>query len=384
MKKITAVLLIMSMLTLGGCGSLTRTVDVIGQIADILINGSDAGGEDNNGGDGVENTTETDTGNGIENTTETNTGDGIDNTTETNIENGDIEDTYPEFRSMISENGAICGVAYLGCYEGDYDEIMFAVDDTVSERVNGYISDITEENFVMQNGFELYSLITAEQNVVVRIYEQHYDENSDTYTALGDKLLEVTDGSPILILGNESEILSNFYIEIVTSDGETYGFSPCLSGMDGLLEVPEYVYDLSVYDDPMVYGGSLGAVGEIDRIYGIWYCETEHPDAPVSHIIQMTEDGTTEYSCGYSNSEIACMFSGSWTDNEDGTITLNLIGGEVIWDDDGLKYETSMNLDCVFEWEISSGNDLILTHISGDTLISTDEYARFSFSTLIE
>jgi len=186
------------------------------------------------------------------------------------------------------------------------------------------------------------------------------------------------------VLGNESEIFPNFYVEIVNSDGNVKGFSPCLSGMDGSLDVPEYVLDLTVYDDPIFNGGSTYAGGASDWISGIWYCETENPESPVSHIIQLTENGTAEYSCGYANSEIQCMFMGTWTDNKDGSISVNMMGGDVIMSDNGIEYDTSMNLDCIFKWEISDGSDLVLTHISGDTLISTAEYSRYSFTTLIE
>ncbi len=148
-------------------------------------------------------------------------------------------------RKNLGED-AFCAVSYLGYEDGSYYDVMAHID-SLGVWEDFPFAEVPKENFVSSEGGELYMVIPADRNAVVKVYSAVMDETD--YTVKPHTLLaEFTDGDPILLKCNVSEIMPNVVLEI-TSDGTTYTYIPCLSGRDGHLVSAEGVVDFSSYED---------------------------------------------------------------------------------------------------------------------------------------
>ena len=76
--------------------------------------------------------------------------------------------------------------------------------------------------------------------------------NQYYYNCLGwYDLYKSTDGEAVIVMGNESEIISNILVQITDSEGNVMEYSPFLSGYEGKLVLPESaptVLDFSNYE----------------------------------------------------------------------------------------------------------------------------------------
>jgi len=342
MKRIAAVFLILSILSLSGCANLSKNTELIGKIIEKLNGNTDVAAEE--------------------------------------------PEELKQVRSKLVEYDTLLGVAYLGYYDSElsYDNMITAVTATDSCRTNPFISLVTEDNYIVCSGYNMYSFVTAYPEAVMTVYDCYYDENSENYMSKGEVIQQITNGSPIIIVGMESEIMPNICITVETPGMQSIEYYPMLSGEDGSVVCPEFVFDLTEYGDPNVNGGSASAGGVADWISGIWYGETKSDDGDIAHIIQIYEDGTASYFIGYVNSEIELAYNGQWYDNESGGITFDLVGGPVTYTDDGTEYDDSDSFNGSFEWSLTNGYDLKLKHNKGTPLISTDDYAAVTFSQIIE
>ena len=161
----------------------------------------------------------------------------------------------------------MAAVAYLGWYEEyydlyDYSQIQQYIADTFIAEDHPFIENIDAEHFVPHIGGQLYCIVPAYENATITIYDYIFDE--EDYTAhYGDALYQSTDGKPVLVMCNESEIIPNIIVEIIDSNGNELSYIPWLSGYDGRLEVP--------YDAPSVLDFTpyekLGYVTENDYTF---------------------------------------------------------------------------------------------------------------------
>lgn len=157
----------------------------------------------------------------------------------------DVPDPALEnFRAALGEDD-FCAVSYLGYLDGGYADIAAHMDALGVKDAFPFL-DIPETHFVGTDGGEIYAVIPDTPDGAITVYEAVLDEENYTFV-MGDVLAEFTDGAPILLRCNVSEIMPNVILAI-TSDGETYTYSPSLSGENGQLVETFGMYDFSPYD----------------------------------------------------------------------------------------------------------------------------------------
>lgn len=158
-------------------------------------------------------------------------------------------------RQAMIDTTDMAAVAYLGWFEDYYDYYDFSqieeyIADTLITEDYPFIAHIDEEHFVPHIGGQLFCIVPADENATITIYDHIFDEV--TYeSVIGDILYYSEDGKPIIVMGNESEIIPNIFVEIIDSEGNMLEYIPCLSGMDGSLEVPyevPTVWDFTPYE----------------------------------------------------------------------------------------------------------------------------------------
>lgn len=142
----------------------------------------------------------------------------------------------------------MAAVAYLGWFEDYYDLYDYAqieqyIADTGVAEDHPFIAKIDADHFVPHIGGELFCIVPADENATITIYDYIFDEEDYT-AAFGDVLYQSDDGMPVIVMGNESEYVPNFIVEITDSYGNELSYIPWLSGYDGKLEV--------IYDAPTI------------------------------------------------------------------------------------------------------------------------------------
>ena len=295
----------------------------------------------------------------------------------------------PELAALqeeIAGNGALFGVAYLG-----YAELPGWEDVCVYVEANGYADEfpfllgVMEDHAVLQEGGEVYAVVPVGKDVSLTVSDFFMDD--DAYIPeRGEDLLTVTDGKPLLLRGNVSEIVPNLLIT-AEKGPKSVEYNPCISGMDGSVVVDEGVYDFTPYD--LVMGGYPGYDPVPDPVFTLntWYAQHYDGDGNLLAMTLVLEpDGTVEYSYGWPYSGVFERFAGTWSEERTGDeigdmrLLLELTGGPV--DDlgepiQGEQYEMS----CDFSWDLQ-GSALVLSHEDGSPLLygtDGDWYTFMSF-----
>lgn len=295
--------------------------------------------------------------------------------------NEDDPQALAALQAEIADSGALFGVAYLG-----YAELPGWEDVCIYVEANGYsdafpfLLGVMEDHAVLQEGGEVYAVVPAGREVSLTVSEFLMDED-DYIPNRGKDLLTVTDGKPLLLRGNVSEIVPNLLITAEKKGSETVEYSPCISGMDGSLVVDKGVYDFTDY--ALLWGTYPGVPDPVLTLH-TWYAQ--HHDR-VGNLLAMTlvlhPDGTVEYSYGWPDSSILERFTGTWSEERTGDeigdahLLLELSGGEV--DDSGNpipgeQYEIS----CDFTWDIQ-GSALVLRHEADSPLLYGTEGDWYTF-----
>lgn len=158
-------------------------------------------------------------------------------------------------RQAMIDTTDMAAIAYLGTYfdyyaYSDFAEIQDFVADSGILDNHPFVADIDEEHFVPHIGGQIFCIVPLDEEAIITVYDYVIDYET-LEESFGEVLYQSIDGSPILIMGNESEIIPNLFIEIVDSDGNMLEYIPYISGMDGMLELPyeaPTMCDFSNYD----------------------------------------------------------------------------------------------------------------------------------------
>lgn len=152
-----------------------------------------------------------------------------------------------ELKQVITAEDLLCGVAYLGYMDGTFEDVIGYLQEQKYYSELSFLKDISLDRFASNDGGELYCVIPASSDVSITVRDVKLDSEDSSLMA-GAKLISISDGSPILIKGNMSEIVPNLLIESV-SDEETVIFSPFLSLENGkMANADNRFFDFSPYD----------------------------------------------------------------------------------------------------------------------------------------
>ena len=288
-----------------------------------------------------------------------------------------------ELRKEILDKDAVLGVAYLGYNAGTFSDVKTYLEEISLYEAYPFVKDMELDSYCVTGGDEHYLVVPADKDASLKVYVGV--PNYETYTVdKGELVCETTDGAPIIIRGNESEIVPN--IVVVCNDIE---YSPYLSGEDGRLVENDVIYDFSPYDDINEYFGISvdGIYDGADPIFcGSWMGEAENGDGELmTMILSLYVDNTVEYIYGYGNSEPIEHFLGDWEfDAERDMILLGMYGGAL---DSDFNYVDPYVLECGFKWDMDYRDDgtyLILVHEEGDPILFDKGGATFEFVNIPE
>lgn len=176
------------------------------------------------------------------------------------------QDTLALLRQEIADSGSQCGVAYLGYMQNGDDVSAWLVDNGWTQTFP-FLSDLTETQVVTQEGGEVYCIVPAEKNAHVTV--EAYDAFNET-DPLGDVLYDSTDGAPICLRGNVSEIMGNLRVTVDTAAGQAVYF-PSLSLRDGSVS--------TLTEKGSVYNFTPGAIHGAPQIRELYSEDFDYTDS---------------------------------------------------------------------------------------------------------
>ena len=278
-------------------------------------------------------------------------------------------------RAEIADGGALLGVAYLGYTElPDWADLAAYVEEGGFEESLPFLLDIPEERAVLQEGGEIYAVVPRGEDVTVTVSDFLMQDNP----VRGEDLLTVSDGKPMLLRGNISEIVPNLYITAKDAVGNTVEYTPCLSGMDGSLVTASGIYNFTPL--ALIYPGYDPVPEPV--FTGTWYAQNYDGDHNLMALtLTLEPDGRAFYSYGEPYSEVLESFEGTWTEGTNGTeigdwwIRLDLTGGAL---DESGNVQQPHALTGTFNWDIDA-SALVLCHAEGSPLLRGAEYVWHYF-----
>lgn len=126
--------------------------------------------------------------------------------------------------------------------------LPYAADGSIADE-DSMAACLADAPLVDATGCELYGLFPGNQTLAVRI-SRYTPFGADGKPTIGVILYETNTPQPIRLKCNESDILSNTWIELSQADGTVISFSPGISLKDGTLVLPDTVDDATDYGDP--------------------------------------------------------------------------------------------------------------------------------------
>ncbi len=272
-------------------------------------------------------------------------------------------------QTQVQSAGKLIGVAYLGVTEGDFSDVRSYIKAQEYVKVYPFFAEISSKYFVENEGGELYCVLPADDSVTVSVYQVDFSENATQ----GELLFSATDGMPILLRGNVSDIMSNLMI-VAEKDGQEVTYVPCISLESGLLSNSEQlIYDFSPYELMEAFNG-LDTTVDWD-FYGDWTgTVSEFNGETVDMKLSVSADGVI-YS--FQTETMNGSYTGDWLILSDNRLRLEL-GGETKDSKmpDALGYHT--DLDSIYYWDVNDGN-LVLTYINGTPLYPAATVTEFPF-----
>jgi len=182
------------------------------------------------------------------------------------------DDTLKSLRKTIADSGCQMGVAFLGTMdEGDTNVLQWLQDSGSVERFP-FLAGITANEVVTQPGNEMYCIVPADDGTTVTV--RTYDPLSSV-TPVGQVLYESTEGTPVCLRGNASEIMPNLEVAVSGENGKAV-YQPFISLKDGTVsteaaegsvydftpgEAEDAVYFTNLYDEDLDYSDAVGNGG---------------------------------------------------------------------------------------------------------------------------
>lgn len=143
-----------------------------------------------------------------------------------------------KLRQEMKENGNIGAIAFLGTLpQGDRSGLNSLLQHESLEAYP-FLRNIPEDRITQQTGDEVYCLVPLDETVSLTVQELICNESNHYQQEPGKVLFSSQDGQPVLLIGNQSDIIPNLFITLKDSSGQTLTYAPSLSLCDGSVALP--------------------------------------------------------------------------------------------------------------------------------------------------
>lgn len=297
------------------------------------------------------------------------------------------DESLEKLMSVIDETDSVCGAAFLGYFQGGYEDLSEYLSGNGYLNTYTFLDDISEAAFIEAEGDELYCIVPAKGTADILVNEFSIDFEESFEGEIGDNLYKGK-GEPVLIKGNISSNIPNIIVTIKGENGEKLSYNPFLRLDEEILFVPEedrhLVYDFSLYD---ILEGNESE--NIEYFIGDWtaYYVIDGNGNEMVCMLEMHENGDMMYAYGEPYSPFLEYFTGTWSITPDDPMAQYPPGLFVF-----SMYPSSESLESDIEtglhefwglYEISEvpydDECISVKHIEGNTLIYGAEEQNIKF-----
>lgn len=180
-----------------------------------------------------------------------------------------------EEQESLRDYGAVLGAAFLG-YTADYS---FPGRQEQREETYPYLAQIPSDRIVEYVGAEWYVILPAEEGWSISVESCNWNEDF-TDSSVGELLWESTDGLPLILRCNLSDIYSNVRITARKGSQEVSWY-PCYLVYAGEVVPTEGVMQLSP-------GSYMSEEGYLYGMEGSWYCDSVKTDGGEPYFYNVT------------------------------------------------------------------------------------------------
>ena len=145
----------------------------------------------------------------------------------------------------------VCVLYLGGSYEMTTDVQKVLDSQPELRRLWGFVYDIPQDHRVVspEGGCELYCIFPQDPETALSVYETALTDDAADPLLRGRQLYSSTDGQPILLLCNISDIIPNAEVELRLRTGEELVWRPGLSGENGHVVQADGVCDFTIYPE---------------------------------------------------------------------------------------------------------------------------------------
>ncbi len=160
-----------------------------------------------------------------------------------------IEMDESEVARLLDEQNSAIAVVYLGVLpEGDSIADAHTLPGALPYA---FLADIPAERRIVAAGSEVYAIIPKNHTSSIAVHE--LDTAAENYPETASLLYDAPGSMPILVQGNQSDIMPNLSLTFAFEDQSSWTYSPYMSLVDGSLGTTSGILDLSLRQPPNSY-----------------------------------------------------------------------------------------------------------------------------------
>lgn len=160
----------------------------------------------------------------------------------------ETEAALESMRADIKTQNGVLGAAYIG-YDNDHPvDYFFEVDEEDIDKYEypDFVREFRKCEFIKEPGKEVFLIVPASKEYRISVYEQIYGESaSNEMPERGRILYKGKIGEPIIVRGNENDMVSNLEISVNVS-GKEIVYHPQLSSETGEIILEDGIVDLGM------------------------------------------------------------------------------------------------------------------------------------------
>ena len=155
-----------------------------------------------------------------------------------------------QLRADLQAGDYFCGIAFLGTLsEGDPAGLPQLLQEKGYAEAYPFLADLPQAQIVTHEGSQVYCLVPRDQETSLTVQTYRSDAENGYQGEVGDTLYTDTQGRPVILIGNVSDVIPNLQVTLVGADGTELVYHPALGLCDNTIALPATpkVYDFSLY-----------------------------------------------------------------------------------------------------------------------------------------
>ena len=155
-----------------------------------------------------------------------------------------------QLRADLQAGDYFCGIAFLGTLpEGDPARLPQLLQEKGYAEAYPFLADLPQAQIVTHEGSQVYCLVPRDQETSLTVQAYRSDAENGYQGEVGDTLYTDTQGQPVILIGNVSDVIPNLQVTLVGADGTELVYHPALGLCDNTIALPATpkVYDFSLY-----------------------------------------------------------------------------------------------------------------------------------------